>query len=52
MEKPQIVSQQQWDAAHQQMLVKEKEFTRARDALAAQRRALPAMPNRCTTSGR
>ena len=41
MEKPQIVSQQQWDAAHQQMLVKEKEFTRARDALAAHRRRMP-----------
>jgi predicted dithiol-disulfide oxidoreductase (DUF899 family) len=41
MEKPQIVSQQQWDAAHQQMLVREKEFTRARDALAAHRRRMP-----------
>jgi len=41
MEKPQIVSAQKWDAAYQQMLVKEKEFTRARDALAAQRRRMP-----------
>src|SRR6201997_4241534 len=41
VEKPRIVSQQQWDTAYQQMLVKEKEFTRARDALAAQRRRMP-----------
>jgi predicted dithiol-disulfide oxidoreductase (DUF899 family) len=41
MEMPQIVSQQQWDTAYQQMLVNEKEFTRARDALAAQRRRMP-----------
>ncbi len=36
-----IVSQQEWDDAHQQMLVKEKELTRARDALAAERRRMP-----------
>ena len=41
MERPQIVSQQQWDTVYQQMLVKEKEFSRARDALAAQRRRMP-----------
>ena len=32
---PTIVSRQEWDAAHQQLLVKEKALTRARDALAA-----------------
>jgi predicted dithiol-disulfide oxidoreductase (DUF899 family) len=40
---PPIVSPQEWDAARQEMLVKEKELTRARDALAAQRRRMPRM---------
>jgi predicted dithiol-disulfide oxidoreductase (DUF899 family) len=43
MNTPQIVSPQEWDAAREQMLVKEKELTRARDALAAQRRRMPWM---------
>jgi len=38
---PSIVSPQQWEAARQQLLVKEKELTRARDALAAERRRMP-----------
>ena len=33
---PPIVSPQEWEAARQQMLVKEKAFTRSRDALAAE----------------
>src|SRR5438132_7846161 len=41
MKTPPIVSQQEWEAAHQQMLVKEKTFTRSRDALAAERRRMP-----------
>jgi predicted dithiol-disulfide oxidoreductase (DUF899 family) len=41
MTKPQIVSAQEWEAAHQELLVKEKELTRARDALAARRRRMP-----------
>jgi predicted dithiol-disulfide oxidoreductase (DUF899 family) len=41
---PPIVSAQQWEAAHRRMLVKEKEFTRARDALAAERRRMPWTP--------
>ncbi len=41
METPPVVSQQEWDAAHEAMLVKEKEHTRARDALAAGRRRMP-----------
>jgi predicted dithiol-disulfide oxidoreductase (DUF899 family) len=41
MNTPPVVSPQEWDAAHQQMLVKEKDFTRARDALAAERRRMP-----------
>jgi predicted dithiol-disulfide oxidoreductase (DUF899 family) len=36
-----IVSAQEWDIALAQMLVKEKELTRARDALAAERRRMP-----------
>jgi predicted dithiol-disulfide oxidoreductase (DUF899 family) len=34
-------TREQWLAARKQLLVKEKELTRARDALAAERRALP-----------
>src|SRR5262245_54906177 len=36
-----IVSPQQWEAARQELLVKEKALTRARDALAAERRRMP-----------
>src|SRR4051794_5513259 len=36
-----IVSAQDWKAAREQLLVKEKELTRARDALAAERRRMP-----------
>ncbi|HWN78337.1 MAG TPA: DUF899 domain-containing protein [Bradyrhizobium sp.] len=39
--KTHIVSAQEWEAARQQMLVKEKALTRARDALAAERRRMP-----------
>jgi len=35
MKTPPIVSAQEWDAARQEMLVTEKEHTRARYALAA-----------------
>ena len=41
MNTPPIVSAQDWEAARQQLLVKEKELTRARDALAAERRRMP-----------
>src|SRR5438132_13846822 len=41
MKTPPIVSQQEWKAAHEQLLVKEKALTRARDALAAERRRMP-----------
>ncbi len=40
---PPIVSPQDWNAAREELLVKEKEQTRARDALAAQRRRMPWM---------
>ncbi len=40
---PPIVSAQEWESARQQLLVKEKELTRARDAMAAQRRRMPWM---------
>src|ERR1700691_3992490 len=41
MKTPPIVSQQEWEAARQQLLVKEKAFTHSRDALAAERRRMP-----------
>jgi predicted dithiol-disulfide oxidoreductase (DUF899 family) len=41
IETPKVVSAQEWEAARKQLLVKEKELTRARDALAAERRRMP-----------
>lgn len=41
---PEVVSPEQWRAAYETMLVKEKELTHARDALAAARRRMPMMP--------
>ena len=41
--KTHVVSKQEWEAARAKMLVKEKEMTRARDALAAERRRMPWM---------
>jgi predicted dithiol-disulfide oxidoreductase (DUF899 family) len=41
MKTPPIVTAQEWEAAREQLLVKEKEVTRARDALAAERRRMP-----------
>ena len=41
MNTPPIVSPEEWEAARRQLLVKEKELTRARDALAAERRRMP-----------
>ncbi|HET9337133.1 MAG TPA: DUF899 domain-containing protein [Sphingomicrobium sp.] len=38
---PPIVSPKEWQAARQRLLVREKEVTRARDALAAERRRMP-----------
>ena len=38
---PEVVSADEWRAARIELLAKEKEFTRARDALAAGRRRLP-----------
>lgn len=38
---PPIVAPQEWEAARQLLLVTEKELTRARDALAAERRRMP-----------
>src|SRR5690242_8498165 len=43
MKTPPIVSPQEWQAAREALLVKEKELTRARDALAAERRRMPWM---------
>jgi predicted dithiol-disulfide oxidoreductase (DUF899 family) len=43
MNMPPIVSAQDWQSSRDQLLVKEKELTRARDALAAERRRMPMM---------
>jgi predicted dithiol-disulfide oxidoreductase (DUF899 family) len=43
MNTPPTVSPQEWQAAWEKLLVKEKELTRARDALAAERRRMPRM---------
>src|SRR6186713_3347190 len=43
MHMPQIVSPQEWESARAELLVKEKALTRARDALAAERRRMPRM---------
>src|SRR5689334_5505819 len=44
MDRPPIVSPAEWEAARLELLVKEKELTRARDALAASRRRMPWSP--------
>src|SRR5262245_20083713 len=41
MNSPPIVSPREWEAAREQLLLKEKALTRARDALAAERRRMP-----------
>ena len=41
LDTPPIVTAQDWEAARERLLVKEKELTRARDALAAERRRMP-----------
>jgi predicted dithiol-disulfide oxidoreductase (DUF899 family) len=43
MNMPPIVSAQEWESAREELLVKEKELTHARDALAAERRRMPRM---------
>ena len=41
MKLPEVVTQAEWQAAREKLLAKEKEATRARDALAAERRRMP-----------
>ena len=41
IESPKVVSRDEWLVARTNLLMKEKELTRARDALSAQRRELP-----------
>ena len=41
MKLPRVVSPTEWQAARERLLAKEKEATRARDSLAAERRTLP-----------
>ena len=44
MQTPAIVSRAEWDEARNALLVKEKELTKAKDAMAAQRRRMPWLP--------
>jgi predicted dithiol-disulfide oxidoreductase (DUF899 family) len=41
MEKPSVVSQEQWTAARKGLLEKEKELTRLRDEVSRERREMP-----------
>ena len=41
VDKPKVVSRDEWLAARKKLLAKEKQFTRERDAIAAERRQLP-----------
>ncbi|RJG12057.1 DUF899 domain-containing protein [Pseudomonas cavernicola] len=41
IEQPRVVSREEWIAARKQHLIREKAFTRQRDQLSAERRALP-----------
>jgi len=41
MQTPPVVTAQEWEAARQQLLAREKEVSRAKDALAAERRRMP-----------
>jgi len=43
MKTPPVVTAGEWEAERQRLLVKEKELTRARDALAARRRRMPLL---------
>jgi len=43
MQTPPVVSPEEWLAAREELLVEEKQLTRARDALAAKRRRMPWM---------
>ena len=43
MNLPPVVPASEWEAAREKLLTKEKEVTRARDALAAERRRMPRM---------
>jgi predicted dithiol-disulfide oxidoreductase (DUF899 family) len=43
MNLPPVVSAEEWENAREELLVKEKELTRARDALAAERRRMPRL---------
>jgi predicted dithiol-disulfide oxidoreductase (DUF899 family) len=52
MEKHKVVSREQWLEARRDLLAKEKEITRLRDALTTERRSLPWDRSRCQTSSR
>ena len=43
MQLPPVVSAEEWNAAREELLAKEKQLTKAHDALAVERRALPRL---------
>src|SRR6516165_3972050 len=43
MNRPTVVSRSEWLAARKELLIREKDFTRQRDALSAARRRLPVV---------
>ena len=43
MDMPPVVSKEEWNAARAELLVREKALTRARDAMAAERRRMPRL---------
>ena len=51
MKTPPIVSPEEWEAARLELVAKEKALTRARDAMAAERRRMPWLAVENGTSG-
>ena len=51
MQRPTIVSRDEWTAARKRLLVKEKELNGQRDALSAERRKLPMVYRSSTAEG-
>ena len=52
MELPPIVSEEEWQRSREELLAREKQATRARDALAAERRRQPMLEFSPDTSSR
>ncbi|HWF52710.1 MAG TPA: DUF899 family protein [Solirubrobacteraceae bacterium] len=52
MAHPHVASREEWVVARKRLLAKEKELTRARDGLSAERRRLPVTPSALTRAHR